>query len=352
MPRLERIQSQDVAALLPPKQQAVVVRPIQEKVTPTPTTKNEKRKQSPVHHGTNISSTIQKKKPKTQKKKKDPNEPKQIRSAYNFYTKDARPKIVARGMSSNSNVNTQLGAQWKALSAEEKLPYERMAMEDRGRYTKEKAAYDFKTNSSDETNKQAEGTTTEPVSVSNPVKMGGRKCNAMVYATGDNDEKNNTADIKKRYDAVISTEVVKREDNFPNDIPSASQKSLESVDVDLLVEPQEKKGLLTMTTKLKNNAPGNSGNKENNSAAGKKGLSKSLAAAKSGVTRFFNNRSKRQEQKTVVRAGSYIAVVRKREGSNDRLGNAKVDEPDNGEGVNGRYYAGEKEAKQKREVRS
>jgi hypothetical protein len=368
MPRLERIQSQDVAAP-PPSQQAAVRPVLQKKVTPTPTTKNEKRKQSPVHHGnTNqSSSTMQKKKAKTQKKKKDPNEPKQTRSAYNFYTKDARPKLVAAGMTSVSNVNSQLGAQWKALSAEEKLPYERMALEDRGRYMKEKTAYDngIKNNASNETNKKAEGG-----AMSNPVEMGEGKCNTLMYAMGDDEKKNDTADVKMKYTEVINTEVVKEEatNALPNDVPSPdSQKSLESVDVDVLVEPQEKNDLLKMTTtitKVKNTAPpsSNGGNKENNNAGSSKagkgfmGLNKSLAAAKSGVTRLFNNKSKTQEQKssesqTVVRAGSYIAVVRKREGSNDALGDAKVDEADDGEGVgegvSGSKFPGEEEGGQK-----
>ena len=108
MPRLERIQSQDVVSSAPPPKQQAAVRPEQKKVT----TKNEKRKLSSVqHHGNNQSSSTQKKKPKTQKKKKkkkDPNEPKQTRSAYNFYCKDARPKIVAAGVTSMSNVNSQI----------------------------------------------------------------------------------------------------------------------------------------------------------------------------------------------------------------------------------------------------
>ena len=274
-----------------------------------------------------------------------------------FYCKDARPKIVAVGVTSMSNVNTQIGAQWKALSAKEKLPYERMAQGDKGRYKEEKAAYDIKNKSSNETNKIAGGTAV-PLSV--PVEMGELKRNTLTHAMSVDDEKRNssTTDVKMEHAEVINVEVVntKKEKDVPNDVPPASQKSLESVEVDLLVDPQEKKELLKTTTIVKNVVPTNDGkNKENNNAVSCKvgkgfmGLSKSLAAAKSGVTRLFNSQEqKAQKEKTVVvlRAGGYEAVVKKSEGINDPLGNAKVNEAEEGdadEGASGKSYSGDKE---------
>ena len=146
MPRLVREESQEVTAAAPPppKQQTATVQT-------TLTTKNEKRKQShpaQQHDGKQSSSTPNKR-TKTQKKKKDPNEPKRPRSAYNFYAMDARSKIVAAaGVTSTfGNVNTQLGDQWKAMTAKEKLPYDEMALDDKKRYAEEKAAYDAKNES-------------------------------------------------------------------------------------------------------------------------------------------------------------------------------------------------------------
>ena len=356
MPRLIREESQEVTTAPPPKQQGAI-RPDHQKkkVTPTPKlTKNEKRKQSPVHHGIHqSSSSTQKKKTRTQKKKKDPNEPTHPRSAYNFYTKDARPKIVATGVSVTSTVNSQLGEQWRAMSAVDKLPYERMAIDDKGRYTEEKAAYDAKNKSVAESNNKVGGGTTVPLSY--PVKMGEQKHVAALTHARSAD---NASDVKMKYAEVINTEVVfKKEANVANnDVPSsASQKSPESVDVDLLVDPQEK--LYSLKKEEENDVPTNTGNKENNNAPsskvgkGLKGLGKSLAKAKSGVTRLFNSKSKSQEEekssksRTVVRAGSYTAVVNKSESSsNDPESDAKVK---SGEVANGKSHSGETEGDKK-----
>jgi len=356
MPSLIREESQEVTTAPPPKQQGAI-RPDHQKkkVTPTPKlTKNEKRKQSPVHHGIHqSSSSTQKKKTRTQKKKKDPNEPTHPRSAYNFYTKDARPKIVATGVSVTSTVNSQLGEQWRAMSAVDKLPYERMAIDDKGRYTEEKAAYDAKNKSVAESNNKVGGGTTVPLSY--PVKMGEQKHVAALTHARSAD---NASDVKMKYAEVINTEVVfKKEANVANnDVPSsASQKSPESVDVDLLVDPQEK--LYSLKKEEENDVPTNTGNKENNNAPsskvgkGLKGLGKSLAKAKSGVTRLFNSKSKSQEEekssksRTVVRAGSYTAVVNKSESSsNDPESDAKVK---SGEVANGKSHSGETEGDKK-----
>eukprot|EP00984_Skeletonema_dohrnii_P035283 scaffold34873_cov144-Skeletonema_dohrnii-CCMP3373.AAC.1 len=126
------------------------------------------------------------------------------------------------------------------MSAADKLPYERMAIDDKGRYTEEKAAYDAKNKSVAESNNKVGGGTTVPLSY--PVKMEEQKHVAPLTHAARNVD--NASDVKMEYAEVISTEVVfKKEANVANnDVPSpASQNSPESVDVDLLVDPQEEK---------------------------------------------------------------------------------------------------------------
>ncbi|KAK1746271.1 hypothetical protein QTG54_002878 [Skeletonema marinoi] len=242
------------------------------------------------------------------------------------------------------------------MSAVDKLPYERMAIDDKGRYTEEKAAYDAKNKSVAESNNKVGGGTSVPLSY--PVKMGEHKHDApLTHARGVD----NASDVKMKYAEVINTEVVfKKEVNVANnDVPSsasqkASQKSPESVDVDLLVDPQEK--IDSLKKEQENDVPLNNGNKENNNAPsskvgkGLKGLGKSLAKAKSGVTRLFNSKSKSQEEekssksRTVVCAGSYTAVVKKSGSSKDPVVDAKVN---SGQGASGKSHSGETEGDKK-----
>lgn len=311
-------------ALAPLLQQAVV-RPEQKKVTP----KKNKRKESSVQ----LDDIQQKKNPKTQKKKKDKDRPKNALNAYHFYAKDARPKIVAAGIATSmSDINSHLGAQWRALGAQERLSFERMAIADRLRYLEEEAKYLAAKN-----NNSCHETTSflmPPIPVSDPVELEERKRRALAYAVGD-DYKRSSPDVKMN--EVINVEFIlnsKIEAHVSNDVPSSSQKSLESVGVDLLIDPQDEGNdfLKTNTNSMKNTVPFNNGNKENNNASSKAGkgfigLGKSLAAAKSGVKRLFTN-GESQEQtpskpKTVIRADDYEAVVGWSENNKDSFACAK-----------------------------
>lgn len=67
--------------------------------------------------------------------------PKKACSAYIFFSKDARPKIVADNPTfSPSQVMKALGAAWKEASAKDKKKFEAMAQKDKVRYQKEMAA--------------------------------------------------------------------------------------------------------------------------------------------------------------------------------------------------------------------
>ncbi len=342
MPRLVREESQEVTAAAPPppKQQTATVQT-------TLTTKNEKRKQShPVqqHDGKQSSSTPNKRTKTQKKKKKDPNEPKRPRSAYNFYAMDARPKIVATGVTDVGTVNSQLGEQWKSLSAMDKLPYEQMNLDDKKRYAEEKAAYDAKNESVAESAKQVGGGTTVPLAYSGNM-MGDQKSNTLTYTNGGVD---NASDVKQESDdEVIEVLETKKEVNVAenNGVPPSSQKSPESVVVDLLVEdPKEKND--SLRKEGDNAATNNNGNKENNNAPiskvgkGLKGLGKSLASsAKSGVTRLFS-KNKNQEENSSKPTTAVRADVRKSDDSKDSLSETRAD---SGGSVSGRDKSGEKD---------
>lgn len=66
--------------------------------------------------------------------------PKAPRSAYNFFVKENRSKVLeeCQGLK-NTEVMGELGARWKALSEAEKAPYVEFAAEDRVRYENEVA---------------------------------------------------------------------------------------------------------------------------------------------------------------------------------------------------------------------
>jgi hypothetical protein len=82
------------------------------------------------------------KRKKGDKKEKDPKAPKKACSAYIFWSNANRQKLKeANKEASNADLLKLLGESWKALSTEEKQPYEQMAANDKERYQKEMAAY-------------------------------------------------------------------------------------------------------------------------------------------------------------------------------------------------------------------
>ncbi|KIW08349.1 uncharacterized protein PV09_01265 [Verruconis gallopava] len=76
------------------------------------------------------------------KRKKDPNAPKRGLSAYMFFANDNRDKVREENPGIKfGEVGKLLGEKWKELSAKEKEPYEKKAIEDKERYEREKAEY-------------------------------------------------------------------------------------------------------------------------------------------------------------------------------------------------------------------
>ncbi|ODV66282.1 high mobility group box, partial [Hyphopichia burtonii NRRL Y-1933] len=76
------------------------------------------------------------------RKKKDPNAPKRSLSAYMFFANENRDIVRAENPGiSFGQVGKLLGEKWKALGADEKVPYENKADADKKRYEKEKAEY-------------------------------------------------------------------------------------------------------------------------------------------------------------------------------------------------------------------
>lgn len=360
MPSLIREESQEVTAAPPPQQQTAAVCP--EQNNNAKTKKSEKRKQSPVHHGRGNkqrSTATQKKKTKTQKKEKDPNAPKQPRSTYILYTMHARPKIAATGAAVTGEL---LGEQWRALSAEEKLQYEQMAIDDRKRYIREKAAYDAKNKLLAESDKQqlvGGGGATASLS-HHPIKSE-QKNSALTHTKGDENVPNDKMECVELTE-VANTDVVgtKKEANATTnkDVPSPSQKSPESIEVDLLMDSREKDELSSIG---ENEMAVNNGNKENNNSAsskvgkGLKGLGKSVARAKFGVPQLITvkNDSQEQEEENSSKpqmadpAGSHTGVAMNNKGSEVTLNDAKVDEKvdlggDSCEGARGSMTVGDK----------
>ena len=328
MPRLERVefsQSQDAA---PPPQQAAVV-PDRKTVTPLPASEDSGKRKIPLggNNKQSSSNTQQKKKAKTQKKKKekDPNHPKKKKNAYDFWVKKARSNLPPNNTDMHTGIwqAKQLGEQWRAMSKQDKAPYERMASQDNIRWQEEMKVYkeaNSKNNGPDEKKtaaKNVEGTIqlASMQVVSNPAVEGQK---ALARAMGKEDTKKNSSNAKGTTTDFINAKVVNN--NSSNDAPlptAASQKSIESVDVDILVDDpsHEEEKLMKVPIKKGSSITTNNGNKENNNngsskaAAGKEGGL--MASAKSGGTRLFN-KGKYEEQtksKSVVRAGSYHGVV-------------------------------------------
>ncbi len=79
---------------------------------------------------------------KTQRKKKDPNAPKRALSAYMFFANENRDIVRAENPGITfGQVGRILGEKWKALSEDEKAPYEAKAEADKKRYESEKELY-------------------------------------------------------------------------------------------------------------------------------------------------------------------------------------------------------------------
>ena len=100
--------------------------------------KEKKEKKAKKERKRKSSGDGENRKPVKKKKEKVPGQPKRSLSSYFIYVRDNRQKVIADNAGiSVTEITKILGAQWKALSAEEKAPYEKLAAEDKLRYARE-----------------------------------------------------------------------------------------------------------------------------------------------------------------------------------------------------------------------
>eukprot|EP00980_Cylindrotheca_fusiformis_P004799 scaffold1028_cov135-Cylindrotheca_fusiformis.AAC.9 len=79
------------------------------------------------------------------KKKKDPNAPKRGMSSFMFFSNELRPKLKEEQPDlSFTEIGKEIGARFRALTDEEKKPYEKQAAKDKERYQDELASYKTK----------------------------------------------------------------------------------------------------------------------------------------------------------------------------------------------------------------
>lgn len=142
---------------------------------PTSTSNNKKSKtesSSTSASATTAAPTNNKKK----KKAKDPNAPKRYSPSYIHYQNTVRPNIVAENPDLSFVLISQLiGQRWKALTSDEKQPYEDMYDKDKARYGKEMEIY---TASKDGGGGVVEGPRRDCVDDNNIMKVAGGKENA------------------------------------------------------------------------------------------------------------------------------------------------------------------------------
>ena len=76
------------------------------------------------------------------KAKKDPDAPKKAMSAFMYFSNKMRPKIKAENPDiSFGDLGKRIGELYRALTPEEKEPYEEMATDDKKRFERANAAY-------------------------------------------------------------------------------------------------------------------------------------------------------------------------------------------------------------------
>ncbi|KAL5557790.1 hypothetical protein UlMin_034001 [Ulmus minor] len=75
------------------------------------------------------------------KRRGDPNHPKPNRSGYNFFFAEQHNKLKSQFPNQERVVTKMIGESWSNLSAEERLVYQNIGMEDKERYKKELKEY-------------------------------------------------------------------------------------------------------------------------------------------------------------------------------------------------------------------
>eukprot|EP00243_Klebsormidium_subtile_P001164 TRINITY_DN12017_c0_g1_i1.p1 TRINITY_DN12017_c0_g1~~TRINITY_DN12017_c0_g1_i1.p1 ORF type:complete len:247 (+),score=63.79 TRINITY_DN12017_c0_g1_i1:375-1115(+) len=82
------------------------------------------------------------KKSAEEKAKRDRNAPKLARTCYNFFFSEARVRDLEINPERDEHERSAaIGEQWKKMTAEERKPFQEMALKDKGRYTAELAQY-------------------------------------------------------------------------------------------------------------------------------------------------------------------------------------------------------------------
>lgn len=81
-------------------------------------------------------------KPAKKRAKKDPNAPKRALSAFILFSQAMRASILAETPGASiGDVAKALGVKWKAISAEDRAPFDALAIEEKERYAAQMAAY-------------------------------------------------------------------------------------------------------------------------------------------------------------------------------------------------------------------
>ena len=123
--------------------------------------------------------------PTPNKPKKDPNKPKKGNSAWIFFTNDMREKVKGENPDAKTTeLTTIMSPLWKALTDEEKKPYQEMADADKVRYEKEMEGY-----KSSETESDSEGEVKPKAKAKK--KVGGFKFTLRAHVMKEQKEKIN-----------------------------------------------------------------------------------------------------------------------------------------------------------------
>lgn len=102
------------------------------------------------------------------KKAKDPNAPKRASTSYLYFSNEMRPKLKERQPELTfGELGQKLGEMFRKLTPEEKEKYEKLAREDKARFSKETAAYKAKQDGDndedgDDADSDADGVNEEP----------------------------------------------------------------------------------------------------------------------------------------------------------------------------------------------
>lgn len=101
----------------------------------------------------------------SKKKAKDPNAPKRASTSFLYFSNEMRPKLKERQPELKfGELGQKLGEMFRNLTPEEKEKYEKMARDDKARFSKESAAYKAKQEGGNDSDadSDADGVNEEP----------------------------------------------------------------------------------------------------------------------------------------------------------------------------------------------